>query len=134
MKKYLLLLAAFGFLFFTSCSDDTDENPGVVGTWVVTNIETVAPVKTNTCDSQSTITFYGDDTLSSSLYIELNNCQEDSAKGTWYNEEGNYFVYLENSGELEGTLRFRNANKISFFTDFVLDDQIIPATFTLERL
>lgn len=137
MKKYLLLLVTFGLFLFASCSDDDDNGveTSIVGTWEVTDIETIAPVDPNACGSNvSTITFNEDNSLSSTFYFEQSNCQEDSTTGTWENlGGGNYVMELGTLGELDGTVRFANADRFTFSTVIEIEEIDVPAVFTLER-
>lgn len=138
MKKHLILLLVAGLFSMTSCSDDDDADTSentIVGTWEVTAIESIAPVDPNQCGEQvSTITFEEDNTVDSTFYFESNNCEADTATGTWENlGDGNYVMELGNLGELEGEVTFVNANEFTFSTAVNIQGASIPATFTLER-
>ena len=138
MKKHLILLLVAGLFSMTSCSDDDDAGTpqnSIVGTWEVTAIASIAPVDPNQCDNQvSTITFEEDNTVDSTFYFESNNCEADTATGTWQNlGSGDYVMELGNLGDLEGEVTFVNANEFTFSTVIAVEGVNIPAVFTLER-
>ncbi len=137
MKKYLLLLAAFGLFFFASCSDDDDQATeySIVGTWNLTAIESIAPFDPNQCnDKVSTITLKEDNTVNSTYYFQQNDCQENSASGTWQNNgDGKYAIDLGIFGDSEGTVRFINSTKFTYATAISIEGVEIPATLTFTK-
>ncbi|MHA6279938.1 lipocalin-like domain-containing protein [Salinimicrobium sp. CAU 1759] len=133
MKKYLLLLAAFGIFLFVSCSDDDDDNEemSITGTWELTS--TTPPIPgwdLEACPENPTITFTANGTAVWTLYDSENECAESSSEGTWVKNSGNnYTVTVPNWGEVTGTVTFSGANQFDFSTTI----QSFPVVLTFQK-
>lgn len=135
MKKYLLLLAAFGFFLFTSCSDDDDDNggetPSITATWELTGVNPTVPGwDFSACEENPEITFNADGTANWTLYDSENDCAEVNDTGTWEkNSDTNYTVEIPGVGEFDGTVAFSGENMFTFTTLV----QTFPITFTFQK-
>lgn len=119
MKKYLLLFAAFGFLLFSSCSDDDDgetQENSIVATWELTAVSPEVPGwDPMACDENPTINFQANGTANWTMYDADNDCAEVSSSGTWEkNNDGTYTVNIPGVGEVDGNVTFSGANKFNF--------------------
>lgn len=99
MKKYFLVsLLILGTLFSCSSSDDDSSSVDpIVGTWkIVAEYEDEALVQSDACDLVNELVFYADNTISSEIYLDLNddaNCSLwATSKSEWKNQDGLYHV------------------------------------------
>lgn len=132
MKKYLLLIAAFGLFFFNSCSNDDDggEATSIEATWNLTAMNPAIPGWDTTCPDDHTITFQGNGTADWTLYNEDNDCEPETSSGTWEQVSGNiYSVNIPGYGNVEGTVEFSGANMFTFSTSV----QGFPVVLTFEK-
>lgn len=134
MKKYLLLLAAFGLFFFSSCSDDDDEaeaETSIVATWELTGVNPTIPGwNLSACSNNPEITFATNGSANWTLYDSENDCAAVSSSGTWVkNSDGTYTINIPGQGEFDGTVNFSGANKFTFNTSV----QTIPVVLTFEK-
>ncbi len=134
MKKYLLLLAAFGFFLFTSCSDDDDDNgeeQTITATWELTGISPPIPgLDFSACPENPEITFNTNGTANWTLYDADNDCAAESSTGTWEKNDGNnYTVTIPDLGEVDGTVNFSGENMFTFTTIV----QTIPVVLTFQK-
>ncbi|MDX1752498.1 MAG: lipocalin family protein [Salinimicrobium sediminis] len=134
MKKYLLLLAAFGLSLFSSCSDDDDggetEN-SIVATWQLTAVNPTIPGwDLSACDENPEITFSTNGSADWTLYDSENDCAAVSSTGDWVkNSDGTYTITIPDVGEFDGTVNFSGANKFTFNTSV----QTFPVVLTFEK-
>ena len=134
MKKYLLLLAAFGLFFFSSCSDDDDggetEN-SIVATWELTAVNPTIPGwDLSACPENPEITFSTNGSADWTLYDSENDCAAVSSTGDWVkNSDGTYTITIPDTGEFNGTVNFSGANKFTFNTSV----QTIPVVLTFQK-
>ena len=134
MKKYLLLLAAFGFFLFSSCSDDDDgdaQENTIVATWTLTAVNPTIPGwDISTCSEKPEITFSGNGSADWTLYDAENDCAAVSSTGDWVkNSDGTYTMSIPDVGSYDGTVNFSGANKFTFNTSV----QTIPVVLTFEK-
>lgn len=130
MKKYLLLLAAFGVFFLTSCSNDDDagSEPSIVATWKLTAMN--PPVLDFSCPEEHTITFNGNGTTNWTVYDSNNDCEGVSSAGTWQkNSDNSYSISVPDFGTFDGTVSFAGANKFTFLTVY----QSVNVVLTFEK-
>ena len=133
MKKYLLLLAAFGLFLFASCSDDDDNTAKmeINGTWELTSVSPPIPGwDFSACPDNPEITFTADGTAMWILYDSEDNCAEVSSNGTWVkNQDGTYTVTVPDLGPVTGTVNFSGANQFTFNTTV----QQFPVALTFQK-
>lgn len=128
MKKYFLLVAAFGFILFSSCSNDDDaaESYSIEGRWALTAM--MPPLINLDCPNKPTLVFDSDGTLNSTVYDK--DCKPESGKGSWQKNSGNnYTISIPGSGDYEGTANFDGPNKFTLLTTI----QGISGTLTFEK-
>lgn len=121
MKKYLLLLAAFGLIFFSSCSDDDDagdKEHSIVASWNLTSVSPQIPGwDVMACEQNPAITFEQNGTADWTLYDAENECAAVNDSGTWEKKEDNiYTVSIPQFGEVDGVVAFSGENKFTFTT------------------
>lgn len=121
MKKYLLLLAAFGLFFFSSCSDDDGDDTNeysIVANWNLTSVSPEIPGwDFMVCDQNPAISFQQNGTADWTLYDAENECAEVEDSGTWEKNEGNsYTVDIPQFGKVNGVVAFSGENKFTFTT------------------
>lgn len=137
MKKYLLLLAAFGFFLFSSCSNDDDggetAETSIVATWELTAISPEIPGwDPMACEDNPTITFEANGTANWTMYNADNECAAVSSSGTWTkNPDNTYTVNVPGVGDLDGTVKFSGANKFDFVTQ--VPGYPVNVTLTFEK-
>lgn len=131
MKKYLLLIAAFGIFIFTSCSSDDDaggEERSIEATWSLTSMS--PQVFDFSCSEDHTITFNGNGTTNWTVYDSNNECEGVSSSGTWKKNSGDsYTISIPNIGSFDGTVNFISDNKFTFSTTY----QGVPVVLTFEK-
>lgn len=134
MKKYLLLLAAFGLFFFSSCSDDDDGDEtqnSIVATWELTAVNPTIPGwDPSECPENPEITFSANGAANWTIYNSQNECAAVSSTGDWVqNSDGTYTMTIPNLGEFDGTVNFSGANRFTFNTSV----QTIPVVLTFQK-
>lgn len=134
MKKYLLLLAAFGLFFFASCSDDDDDDTAqleITGTWELTSVSPQIPGwDFSACPDNPEITFTQGGSANWTLYDEDNNCAAVSSSGSWMkNQDNTYTVTIPDFGQVNGTVTFSGANQFNFNTSI----ENFPVVLTFQR-
>ncbi len=133
MKKFLLLLAAFGLFLFASCSDDDDNNEeqSINGTWELTAVTPPIPGwDFSACPNNPEITFTANGTAMWTLYDSENDCAESTSEGTWVKNSGNnYTVSVPELGDVTGTVTFSGANQFNFNTTV----QSFPVVLTFQK-
>ena len=122
MKKYLLLLAAFGLFFISSCSDDddnTDEETTdrIIGTWVLTEVRPEQLFNPDDCPEDSVLTFNSDGTGSGTFYVSENDCAAQSSTGAWENKGNSIYsieIPISEIGRQDGEVSFSGSSSFTF--------------------
>lgn len=116
MRKHLFL-TLFSIFAFTSCSSDDDASTGpdpVLGTWAVVAVE--PPVfDPAACPEESIVTFHEDNSASTIVYLENNECVPESDEGEWENLGGNsYQIIVPGLGTQTGEVSFEDSDRFTF--------------------
>lgn len=119
MKKYLILLLLTTLATFSSCSDDDDdERDLIVGNWILETVEPDSFFNPQACTEISTVQINGDNTLTTTLYFEQDNCDGVTGDGTWEKTgASSYRFEFPEIGTLNGTVSHPSPERMLFTSE-----------------